>query len=183
MRHLWEDFSNRGESLTNEKTGNFYNDYLQRIFYDGLNKKRANDYFEDLGMRIPYLNGGLFKEDYAGWRQYKAKIANETFSNGQDGIFDIFDIYNFTIDEDDLYDKEIAVDPEMLGKIFENMISISSENIAEIVSEYEENLKKSKEKKLEIDNLINKKFGAFYTPREIVHYMTKESLVSFLANT
>jgi hypothetical protein len=42
---------------------------------------------------------------------------------------DVFDTYNFTIDEDDLYDKEIAVDPEMLGKIFEKLISVSKDNI------------------------------------------------------
>jgi hypothetical protein len=70
---------------------------------------------------------------------------------------DVFDTYNFTIDEDDLYDKEVAIDPEMLGKIFEKMISISSENIEIIISEYDKNINSKKKNKLEIDNVLNKK--------------------------
>ena len=54
---------------------------------------------------------------------------------------DAFDTYNFTIDENDPMDQEIAVDPEMLGKIFENMISINNQNIDEIIDLY---LKKKK---------------------------------------
>jgi len=64
----------------------------------------------------------------------------------------------------------------MLGRIFEKMISISPDNINEIVNIYES------KKKVEIDKELNKKFGAFYTPREIVHYMTKESIISYLVN-
>jgi len=64
----------------------------------------------------------------------------------------------------------------MLGRIFEKMISISPENINEILKIYES------KKKIEIDKELNKKFGAFYTPREIVHYMTKESIISYLLN-
>gem|GEM_PF-2084988 len=82
-----------------------------------------------------------------------SKISNDIFSNEKkEGILDIFDLYNFTIDEDDLYDSDIAVDPEMLGRIFEKMISISSENIDEIVKIYDT------KKKLEIDKELNKKF-------------------------
>jgi predicted transcriptional regulator len=64
----------------------------------------------------------------------------------------------------------------MLGRIFEKMISISSENIDEILEIFKN------KKKIEIGKELNKKFGAFYTPREIVHYMTKESLISYLIN-
>ena len=127
-------------------------------------------------MKIPYLNGGLFKEDYKTWADFDAKVSNDIFSNGKDGILDIFDTYNFTIDEDDLYDSEVAVDPEMLGKIFEKMISVSSDNIDEIVSVYRQ------KGKIQIGKELNKKFGAFYTPREIVHYMTRESLIAYLSN-
>jgi hypothetical protein len=126
-------------------------------------------------MKVPYLNGGLFKEDYRDWEHFVAKISNDIFSNGKDGILDVFDTYNFTIDEDDLTDAEIAVDPEMLGKIFEKMISVSKDNIDEIVSLYKE------KGKVKIGTELNKKFGAFYTPREIVHYMTRESLLAYLS--
>jgi hypothetical protein len=70
------------------------------------------------------------------------------------GILDIFDRYNFTIKEDEPLEKEVAVDPEMLGKVFENMLEGAE--------------RKSK--------------GAFYTPREIVHYRCQESLIHYLDN-
>jgi hypothetical protein len=60
-------------------------------------------------------------------------------------------LYNFTIDEDDLYDKEIAVDPEMLGKIFEKMIAIDSSNIKKILEIYKEKKKKSKNGYIKMD--------------------------------
>lgn len=179
MRSIWNDFKNNEESLTLEKTNYFYNDYLEWLFFDGLNKDRreSEDYFPNLKMKVPYLNGWLFKEDYKKWDENTAKISNDIFSNeNKDWIIDIFDTYNFTIDEDDLYDSDIAIDPEMLGRIFEKMISISPDNIWEILEIFES------KKKIEIDKELNKKFGAFYTPREIVHYMTKESLISYLIN-
>ena len=67
-------------------------------------------------------------------------------------IFDVFDLYNFTVKEDEPLEKEIAIDPEMLGKVFENLLP--------------ENIRKGN--------------GAFYTPREIVHYMCQESLINYL---
>ncbi|MGA7936278.1 MAG: Eco57I restriction-modification methylase domain-containing protein, partial [Kovacikia sp.] len=70
-------------------------------------------------------------------------------------ILDTFDLYNFTVREDEPLDKEVAVDPEMLGKVFENLLEVKD--------------RKSK--------------GAFYTPREIVHYMCQESLINYLDTT
>ncbi len=64
----------------------------------------------------------------------------------------MFDRYNFTVNEAEPLEKEVAIDPEMLGKVFENLI--------------EENRRKG--------------LGAFYTPREIVHYMCQESLINSL---
>ena len=185
MRSIWNDFKNNEESLTIEKTWYFYNDYLEWLFYDWLNKDRrdSDDYYPNLKMKVPYLNGGLFWEDYKGWVENKAKISNDVFSNEDESwILDIFDRYNFTVDEDDLYDSEMAVDPEMLWRIFEKMISISSENIDIILEEYDKNIVNGRKKKITIDNILNKKLGAFYTPREIVAYMTKESLIAYLGN-
>lgn len=140
---------------------NFFDDYLEPFFYDALNKKRKNQYFKRFNCKIPFLNGGLFEplEGYH-WRNVNFKIPNELFSNKNekgreaDGILDIFDRFNFTMNEDEPLEKEVAVDPEMLGKIFENLLDVSD--------------RKSK--------------GAFYTPREIVHYMCQESLVNYLVN-
>ena len=178
MRNMWNDFTSWEKTIL-EKHGYFYNDYLEWLFFAWLNKDNTDndDFNEYFNQKVPYLNGWLFKEDYKWWRDNISQISNDIFSNeNKDGILDTFDLYNFTIDEDDLYDSDIAIDPEMLGRIFEKMISISPENIDEIVKIYES------KKKIEIDKELNKKFGAFYTPREIVHYMTKESIISYLLN-
>src|SRR5439155_3355333 len=68
------------------------------------------------------------------------------------GVLDVFDRYNFTVNEAEPLEKEVAIDPEMLGKVFENLI--------------EENRRKG--------------LGSYYTPREIVHYMCQESLINYL---
>jgi hypothetical protein len=142
---------------------NFFKDKLQYLFYEALAKERdnVNSYYERFQCRIPFLNGGLFEADYD-WRNANITIPEYIFRNkdknksGDEGtgVLDVFDRYNFTIKEDEPLDKEVAVDPEMLGKVFENMLDITE--------------RKSK--------------GAFYTPREIVHYMCQESLIHYLDN-
>ncbi|NLP57500.1 Eco57I restriction-modification methylase domain-containing protein [Lutibacter sp. B1] len=149
------------ESL--EKNKNFFKDYLQYLFYEALAKERDNDnsFYPRFNCRIPFLNGGLFEAQYD-WKNANISIPTDLFRNDEKnksgdigtGILDVFDRYNFTIKEDEPLDKEVAVDPEMLGKVFENMLEIKE--------------RKSK--------------GAFYTPREIVHYMCQESLIHYLDN-
>ena len=141
---------------------NFFDDYLEPLFYTGLNKNRGDGaFFPPLHRRIPFLNGGLFEEmEGYDWRNNNFSIPNEYFSNletkgrNADGILDIFDRYNFTMAEDEPMEREVAIDPEMLGKVFENLLDVKD--------------RKSK--------------GAFYTPREIVHYMCQESLINYLAS-
>lgn len=141
---------------------NFFNDYLEPLFYDALaNGERDNNYFSLLDCKIPFLNGGLF-ETIGGydWVNTDIVLENEIFSNSTKtkngdigtGILDVFDRYNFTVKEDEPLEKEVAVDPEMLGKVFEELLEVQD--------------RKSK--------------GAFYTPREIVHYMCQESLINYL---
>jgi hypothetical protein len=145
---------------------NFFGDYLQFLFYEALAHKHNDEgvqgYFAKLNCKIPFLNGGLFEADYD-WENDHITIPNELFRNEEkigkngdigSGVLDVFDRYNFTIKEDEPLEKEVAVDPEMLGKVFENMLEVKE--------------RKSK--------------GAFYTPREIVHYMCQESLIHYLDN-
>jgi hypothetical protein len=139
---------------------NFFNDVLEPLFYEALAVSQDNDYSSKFKCRIPFLNGGLFDpiQGYS-WTKHDIFIPNELFSNKKDendegtGILDVFDLYNFTIKEDEPLDKEVAVDPEMLGKVFENLLEVKD--------------RKSK--------------GAFYTPREIVHYMCQQSLINYLS--
>lgn len=149
--------------IANKKNQNFFDEYLEPLFYEALNKKRdADNYYSRLHCRIPFLNGGLFEPlDNYDWENNAFSIPNEMFSNKDtkgareaDGLLDVFDRYNFTMNEDEPLEKEVAVDPEMLGKIFENLLDVTD--------------RKSK--------------GAFYTPREIVHYMCQESLANYLVN-
>ena len=94
--------------------------------------------------RTPYLNGGLFERDASDETNFPlpAKYMQQ--------MLDFFSSYNFTIDENDPDDAEVGVDPEMLGRIFENLLE------------------------------DNKDKGAFYTPKEIVTYMCRESLIAYL---
>lgn len=141
--------------------GHFFENYLEPLFYDTLNRNRGSmGYCPALHARVPFLSGGLFEPlDSYDWKSNHFDIPDEIFSNKKDandrsatGILDIFDRYNFTMSEDEPMEREVAIDPEMLGKIFENLLEVRD--------------RKSK--------------GAFYTPREIVHYMCQESLVNYL---
>lgn len=150
------------DTANNEST-NFFKEKLQYLFYEALAKERNNEnsFYQRFDCRIPFLNGGLFDAEYD-WINANISIPTTLFRNLEKnktgdigtGVLDVFDRYNFTIKEDEPLDKEVAVDPEMLGKVFENMLDIIE--------------RKSK--------------GTFYTPREIVHYMCQESLIHYLDN-
>ena len=144
---------------------NFFNDYLEHLFYEALaDGERDDNWFSLLDCKIPFLNGGLFEryKDYD-WVNTDIVFDNSLFSNNNKtksgdigtGILDVFDRYNFTVKEDEPLEQEVAVDPEMLGKVFEELLEVQD--------------RKSK--------------GAFYTPREIVHYMCQESLINYLVTT
>ncbi len=156
----------------------FLDRVLEPMFFGLLNTKpeQREDLFAkeswDIGLipdadKIPYLNGGLFEQDNND--KVRSIFPSELFSNPQyaneekkysknsvfdyhkkRGLLDFFAAYNFTIDENDPDDAQVGIDPEMLGRIFENLLE------------------------------DNKDKGAFYTPKEIVQYMCKESLITYL---
>ena len=157
------DFMRKLFNVAVQRKQNFYSELLEPLFYDALNRNRGEQgYCPALHCRIPFLSGGLFEPiDGYDWEHNEFSIPNEVFSNEStkgkrdaDGILDIFDRYNFTMSEDEPMEREVAIDPEMLGKVFENLLEVKD--------------RKSK--------------GAFYTPREIVHYMCQESLINYLTN-
>ena len=134
---------------------NYLDAILEPLFFGILNTKpsQRESVFEQLGWdksllnewaEIPYLNGGLFERDAED--EPDSVFPAEYFAR----LFQFFSEYNFTIDENDPNDAEVGVDPEMLGKIFENLLE------------------------------DNKDKGAFYTPKEIVRYMCQESLIAYL---
>ena len=157
------DFLRRLANGVHGKYENFFNDILEPLFYDTLATDRGHEaWCNRFKCRIPFLNGGLFEPlaDYD-WRKTDIILPNNLFTNSEyveegitgTGVLDTFDRYNFTVNEAEPLEKEVAIDPEMLGKVFENLI--------------EENRRKG--------------LGAYYTPREIVHYMCQESLINYLA--
>ncbi len=162
LRHLFdqrETYYGRGDK---EPRRNFFNDILQPLFYNTLNAERTGDYSDRFRCKIPFLNGGLF-EPLLGdnWFNIDILLPDDLFSNDVmtkdgdrgTGVLDVFDRYNFTVNEAEPLEREVAVDPEMLGKVFENLLP--------------ENLRH--------------KGGAYYTPRVIVNYMCQQSLINYLA--
>lgn len=153
-----------------KKNRSYYHSILEKLFFQTLNTpidERVKHLPGGCEL-IPFLNGGLFEpqtDDY-----YKpnrttglseniniVKIPDDWFQD----FFEKLEQYNFTIDENSVVDIEVSVDPEMLGRIFENLL-------AEIDPDSGETARKAT--------------GSFYTPREIVDYMATESLVHYLHN-
>ncbi len=152
LREVFDRRENYGE--------NFFDDVLEPLFYEALAQDRGNEsiYPKLNNYRMPFLNGGLFEpmNGYS-WETTHIRLPDELFSNKTetyegDGILDVFDRYNFTVNESDLLEMEVAVDPEMLGKVFENLLEIKDRESS----------------------------ATFYTPREIVHYICQESLINYL---
>ena len=147
---------------------NYYHSILEPIFFEVLNKEhrgRREDYAGEPFSHIPYLNGGLFsphEDDYYKRPNGEQSIYQNTLVVPDAWLKDLFEIletYNFTIDENTSFDEELSIDPEMLGRIFENLL-------AEINPETGESARKST--------------GSYYTPRVIVDYMVDESILLYL---
>jgi len=142
----------------------FYSTWLSKLFFEALNQdvkanpKRKDDDFKMPNgnkVKIPFLNGGLF--DMEEYDDKMLTFAPSLFHNSLNeddskhrGFLDFLNAFNFTVYEDSQDEHTIAVDPEMLGHIFENLLE------------------------------DNKDKGAFYTPKAIVHYMCQESLIQYL---
>ena len=163
---------------------NFFNDILEPLFYEALRIDRSHDdhYYSRFNCKIPFLNGGLFDPlNGYDWVHADLLLPNALFSNTNrtregdtgDGILDVFDRYNFTVKEDEPFEKEVAIDPELLGKAYEKFNAIRPDN-------YEAYLQALRSGKKGEESKFNKQYGVYYTPREIVHYMCQQSLIQYL---
>ena len=135
---------------------------------------------------IPFLNGGLFEcldktRDIDGVKQcynfdgfsrnelrfadgrykHRAVVPNNLFFEPEKGLISILNRYNFTIEENSPEEQQVALDPEMLGKVFENLLGAYNPETKETA---------------------RNQSGSFYTPREIVNYMVDESLIAYLGD-
>ncbi len=164
LRKLFNDRHEIAKSYSSyaRKSKNFFNNILEPLFYEALAQPRhdANDVFDRFNSRIPFLNGGLFEPKYE-YRKVHVELPDELFSNRDqvknvedaDGILDVFDRYNFTVNEAERLEKEVAIDPEMLGHVFENLLVKEERGQS----------------------------GTFYTPQIIVNYMCRQSLLDYLS--
>ena len=144
LNALWEDYQLGSDD-------NFYNDRLALLFFAGLNNQQSRDLNQNnqtlraLIGDVPFLNGGLFEQN---------DLDRRGISVPDDAIEpilrDLFDQFNFTVMESTPYDTEVAVDPEMLGKVFEELVTGRHES------------------------------GAYYTPRPVVAFMCREALKGYL---
>ena len=118
---------------------------------DGVSRRYYNDGFSRNATKF---SDGTFR--------YRAVVPNILFFHPEKGILSIFEKYVFTIEENTPQDVQVALDPELLGKVFENLLGAYNPETKETA---------------------RNQSGSFYTPREIVQYMVNESLVAHLKRT
>jgi len=160
IKNLW--FIYKSKSKTK---GTFYSQWLSSLFFGAFNKKthlinsELPDEIKESFSLMPFLNGGLFAKNELDELNFDLPDnifewlfePDEQGNNKQKGFLEIF---NFTIDEASLDDVEVAVDPEMLGKVYESLINEEERGDA----------------------------GIFYTPRVEIDFMCRFSLVNYLAS-
>jgi len=147
---LWQDYQQ--DSGTANK--NFYRDRLSRLFFEGLNNPQQQDiaginnggYLKYLIGTVPYLNGGLFERDEDD-KDAQIIVPDECIDTI---LHDLFQRFAFTVTESTPLDVEVAVDPEMLGKVFEELVTDRHGS------------------------------GSYYTPKPIVSFMCREALKGYL---
>ena len=154
---LFVDLANRTVPFLNGGLFDCLDDKDHGMYYDGFSDRESvknsliiPDYLffgEEVGKNI----------DLSEW--YGDKKKKKVSARG---IIDILKRYNFTVEENTPFDKEVSLDPELLGKVFENLLASYNP---------------------ETQTTARKQTGSFYTPREIVQYMVDESLVAHLKRT
>ena len=154
LRAFWESYQD-----TSEQADSFVDRWLNVLFFEAFNKKfhgghrHFPDQIREALQLAPYLNGGLFTENPLDGK-HDFQISDQHFN----GIFDFLEKYNFTIAEDSPLDQEVAVDPEMIGKVYESLVNVSDE----------------------ADERGDA--GIFYTPRTEIDLMCRLALVGNLTN-
>ena len=147
LNALWSSYR-----ATEGENKNFYVDRLRLVFFAGLNNYRSEDVTAEPEARrligdVPFLNGGLFD-----MTDQDARISIAVPDECLSEVFTkLFDRFNFTVMESTPFDMEVAVDPEMLGKVFEELVTGRHDS------------------------------GAYYTPRPVVSFMCREALKDYLA--
>ena len=134
--------------------------FLNGGLFECLDKTRYID-----GVEVAYNYDGFSRNDYTfadGRFKHRAIVPNNLFFEPEKGLVSILSRYNFTIEENSPEEQQVALDPELLGKVFENLLGAYNPETKETA---------------------RNQSGSFYTPREIVNYMVDESLITYLGDT
>jgi type I restriction-modification system DNA methylase subunit len=133
--------------------------FINGGLFECLDKNKTSD-----GVEHAYFHDGFSRNDtiVAGHYTKRAFIPNKLFFDPNDGIIEIFRRYNFTVEENSPSEQLVALDPELLGKVFENLLGVYNP---------------------ETHDTARNQSGSFYTPREIVNYMVDISLQAYLGNS
>jgi len=151
-------------SKSNEPKDTFFEKWLKVLFFEAFNDQKnllntnqrayMPEQIRKALWEAPYLNGGLFKKNKLDEPTFDFKISDRQFAD----IFALFECYNFTITEDSPLDQEVAVDPEMIGKVYESLVNLTETGMERSAA------------------------GIFYTPRTEIDLMCRLSIVDNLAN-
>jgi len=151
FKHYWDTYRK-----SDRPKDSFASDWLKVLFFESLNHKYSHPAWmpkelDAVLQMAPFLNGGLFTQNPTddSFNDYKCLITDAQFEK----ILNFFQSYNFTITEDSPIDQEVAVDPEMIGKVYESLVNVSDE----------------------IDE--RGEAGVFYTPRTEIRLMCSLALV------
>lgn len=169
MRHFWEAYRHSGQKDA------FHSKWLPVLFFEAFNGrwqnhaeyvKRFPEWLRHSLAQAPFLNGGLYTKQQGLDDRLQQHLPDEIFvllfEKWTDGTFPgFFERYNFTIVESGRFDEEVAVDPEMLGMVYERLVNITFEA-------GEEDLRGTA--------------GIFYTPRTEIDLMCRLALVDWLTN-
>lgn len=134
--------------------------FLNGGLFECLDKTRYID-----GVEVAYNYDGFSRNDHTfadGRFKHRAVVPNNLFFEQEKGLLSILNRYNFTIEENTPEEQQVALDPELLGKVFENLLGAYNPETKETA---------------------RNQSGSFYTPREIVNYMVDESLIAYLGDT
>ena len=134
--------------------------FLNGGLFECLDKTRYID-----GVEVAYNFDGFSRNDLKfadGRYKHRAVVPNVLFFKPEKGLISILSQYNFTIEENSPEEQQVALDPELLGKVFENLLGAYNPETKETA---------------------RNQSGSFYTPREIVNYMVDESLIAYLGDT
>lgn len=160
-RLIFIKFLNKKNLILNdifEVTNNYYKSILEPLFFEQLNTEHFHRKQIFKNENIPFLNGGLFEPLMIDYYDDNILEIKDTFFKE---FFEHLNKYNFSVDENSVEDSDLSIDPEMLGRVFENLL-------AEINVNTNESARKAS--------------GTYYTPREVVDFMINESLIEYLNN-